>query len=252
MKELGPIGVCVPGMPPQICHCIGLDVIERYQGAFYTYTNGDVLFDKSLILTLQMLCHTNIVQKDPFIIGRQTNYHLSLKEDTLQNLKDIRTIMSKPSAELFIKDAEDYFITTRNGFPWKEIPDFVIGYVVWDNWLVMYALSHYYCGMYIPLSDEKHQMVQDSSKKCTGQHRCNSNPVVTLPHATVVFHMEPFNYVIDATNTITCLHQSSLDGNYAGFTHSFLLDLNRQLAGQGFKFNLGKTDCQSGNDIFKE
>ena len=26
------------------------------------------------------------------------------------------------------------------------------------------------CGMYVPLSDDKHQMVRDSSKKCTGQH----------------------------------------------------------------------------------
>ena len=181
------------GNLPIIRH-MWLDVIEKYQGVFYAYANGDVLFDESLILTLQMLRDTNIIQKDPFIIGRRTNYHLNPKEDTLQNLKDIRTIMSKPSAELFIKDAEDYFITTRNGFPWKEIPDFVIGRVGWDNWLVTYALSHYH-------------------------------------------------YVIDATNTITCLHQSSLDGNYAGFTHSYLLDLNRQLAGQGFKFNLGKTDC---------
>ena len=49
------------------------------------------------------------------------------------------------------------------------------------------------CGMYIPLSDDKHQMVRDSSKKCTGQHRCNSNPVATLPHAAVVFHMQTFN-----------------------------------------------------------
>ena len=49
------------------------------------------------------------------------------------------------------------------------------------------------CGMYIPLSDDKHQMVQDSSKKCTGQRGCNSNPVATLPHAAVVFRMQPFN-----------------------------------------------------------
>ena len=47
--------------------------------------------------------------------------------------------------------------------------------------------------MYIPLSDDKHQMVRDSSKKCTGQHRRNSSPVTTLPHAAVVFRMQPFN-----------------------------------------------------------
>ena len=47
--------------------------------------------------------------------------------------------------------------------------------------------------MYILLSDDKHQMVRDSSKKCTGQRGCNSNPVAMLPHAAVVFHMQPFN-----------------------------------------------------------
>ena len=51
--------------------------------------------------------------------------------------------------------------------------------------------------MYIPLSDDKHQMVRDSSKKCTGQCRCNSNPVATLPHAAVVFCMQPFNWFIE-------------------------------------------------------
>ena len=54
--------------------------------------------------------------------------------------------------------------------------------------------------MYILLSDDKHQMVGDSSKKHTGQCRCNSNPVATLPHAAVVFCMQPFN--------LTCGHIS--------------------------------------------
>ena len=52
------------------------------------------------------------------------------------------------------------------------------------------------CGMYIPLRDDKHQMVRESSKKCTGQTGCNSNPVAMLPHATVVFHMQPFNLLL--------------------------------------------------------
>ena len=49
--------------------------------------------------------------------------------------------------------------------------------------------------MYVLLSDDKHQMVRDSSKKCTGQRRCNSNPVAMLPHAAVVFRVQPFNYI---------------------------------------------------------
>ena len=49
----------------------------------------------------------------------------------------------------------------------------------------------------IPLSDDKHQMVPDSSKKSSGQRGRNSNPVATLPHAAVVFRMQPFNITID-------------------------------------------------------
>ena len=73
------------------------------------------------------------------------------------------------------------------------------------------SVRHIYCGMYMPLSDDsddKHQMVPDSSKKCTGQHGHNSNPVATLPHAAVVFRMQPFN----------------LDQYCTGYTvHKFLL-----------------------------
>ena len=46
--------------------------------------------------------------------------------------------------------------------------------------------------MYVPLSDDKHQIVRDNSKKKhTGQCGRNSNPVATLPHAAVVFRMQP-------------------------------------------------------------
>ena len=51
--------------------------------------------------------------------------------------------------------------------------------------------------MYIPLSDDKHQFVQKVHSACANghwEHGSNSNPVATLPHAAVVFRMQPFNY----------------------------------------------------------
>ena len=48
-----------------------------------------------------------------------------------------------------------------------------------------------YCGMYIPLSDDKHQFVQKVHlARANGhwEHRRNSNPVATLPHAAVVLY----------------------------------------------------------------
>ena len=61
--------------------------------------------------------------------------------------------------------------------------------------------------MYIPLSDDKHQIVRDSSKKRTGQRGHNSNPVAMLPHAAVVFRVQPFNYVgtVNGPTSITRL-----------------------------------------------
>ena len=72
---------------------------------------------------------------------------------------------------------------------------------------------HPYCDMYIPLSDDKHQMVRDSSKKRTGQHGRNSNPVV----AAVVFRVQPFN-----GSNVSLIRLFSLMLNYAKPRFSFL------------------------------
>ena len=189
------------GSLPVIRH-MWLDMIDKYQGTFYGYANADVLFDESLVLTLQMLLDKNIIKKDPFVIGRRTNYKLGPNEH-FYDFKDLRYAMSKSSAKLFIKDAQDYFITTRNGYPWRDIPDFVIGRIGYDNWLVKHALMHYY-------------------------------------------------YVVDATSTVTCLHQSDSSGNFAGFQHTFLQDLNKQLAGSKFTFTLGKTDCAKIETVYSK
>ena len=169
-----------------------LDVIDKYKGAFYGYANADVLFDESLILTLQMLLDKKL-EIEPLVIGRRTNYNVGPNEH-FYDFKNVRQAMSERSAKLFIKDAQDYFITTRHGYPWRDMPDFLIGRVGYDNWLVKDALIHY-------------------------------------------------RYVIDATSTVTCLHQTGSDGDYAGFHHTFFKDVNRQLAGPKFTFTLGKTDC---------
>ena len=37
---------------------------------------------------------------------------------------------------------------------------------------------------------------ETAKKKHTGQHGRNSNPVAMLPHAAVVFRMQPFNFYL--------------------------------------------------------
>ena len=39
-------------------------------------------------------------------------------------------------AHLFTSLAQDYFIFTKEGFPWHKCPNHVVGDVYYDNWLV--------------------------------------------------------------------------------------------------------------------
>ena len=62
---------------------------------------------------------------------------------------------------------------------------------VWSfmHQVIAKATKKWYCGMYIPLSDDEHRFVQKVHlAHANGHWKCrrNSNPVVTLPHATVV------------------------------------------------------------------
>ena len=80
------------------------------------------------------------------------------------------------------------------------------------------------------LSDDKHQMVRDSSKKRISQRGRNSKPVAVLLHATVVFRMQPFNSFTSSTNDVTSWHSLADLGGHAGHmptpplgTNSFVL-----------------------------
>ena len=43
---------------------------------------------------------------------------------------------------------------------------------------------------------------ETAPKKCTGQRGCNCNPVAALPHAAVVFRVQPFNFILN--NFLSC------------------------------------------------
>ena len=75
------------------------------------------------------------------VIGRRTNV---LGNDKLrQYVPDDVTSLAKSAGNLFMHSAEDYFITTAQGYPWHRVPrDVVIGRVGYDNFLVVNALRH--------------------------------------------------------------------------------------------------------------
>ncbi len=109
--------------------------IKNFDAIYYGYANADILFDESLILTLLTL-HNEKSKLDKFIIGRRVNYVLEVK-DVVGSLGQIRTMAT--SGTIFMSQAMDYFISTKQGFPWSSIPQFVVGKRGYDNWIVIHA-----------------------------------------------------------------------------------------------------------------
>ena len=107
---------------------------------FYGYANADILFDRSLLASLEALKreHERDGLKNMFVIGRRINYRLR-RDQELFNLASVS--QSARSGALFTEYAQDYFITTHSGFDWDSIPDFVVGRVGYDNWLVATAFK---------------------------------------------------------------------------------------------------------------
>ncbi len=110
---------------------------EKHKTTYYCYANGDILFDDGLIKTLQVLEPHVAKMKEVLIVGRRTNFKLSPGQnlDSFGALKD-----ASKRGQLFGTNAEDYFATTTHGYPWETIPDFVVGRVGYDNWLVVTAI----------------------------------------------------------------------------------------------------------------
>ena len=166
-------------------------LIERSSDQIASRT-GDILFNNNLVATLEALRTDHATFKQLLVVGRRTNYKFKDKEE-IYNLDPVYRYAT--AGELFTTKAQDFFISTHSGFPWDSIPDFVVGRVGYDNWLVATAVSRNFS-------------------------------------------------VVDATATVTALHQTGVDGNYAGRRKQKGDDtyVNHRLAGP-FDYSNGITTC---------
>ena len=107
---------------------------------FFGYANSDILFDHNLLITLKALKRELERKrlKRIFVIGRRTNYKFQ-RDQQVFNLTSVSQLAR--AGVLFHDYAQDYFITTRSAFDWDSIPDFVVGRVGYDNWLVATAFK---------------------------------------------------------------------------------------------------------------
>ncbi|KAK3086495.1 hypothetical protein FSP39_019205 [Pinctada imbricata] len=118
-----------------------MDVMRVSNTPFLAYVNGDMLFTKSIVATLKSL--QKAIRSSLFnasypvlIVGQRLNV-MNVSADEIKSEDKIRA-MAKSRGKLFTEWGEDYFITTRN-YPWKNLPDVVIGRLAYDNWMVWNA-----------------------------------------------------------------------------------------------------------------
>ena len=165
-----------------------LEAQRLFNTAFYAYATGDILFDRNLTDTIYELIRLQKNLTNILVVGLRRNW--KIKWQQVSKLEEIGHYAK--SAKLSKPYTHDYFISTRNGYPWSTIPDFVIGRITYDNWLVANALTKK-----IPL--------------------------------------------VDATETITALHQSDSQGDREGVKKTRARYLNVAIAGINFSYHLGDT-----------
>ena len=108
---------------------------KHFEGSLYGFANSDILFDNSLKENLEtMLSYDTLLKDRPCLItGRRLNVNFR-KNLFVQSETNLSSLSNKGSLSRVW--GEDYFITNKL-FPWKTVPDMVIGRVAFDNYLVM-------------------------------------------------------------------------------------------------------------------
>ena len=112
-----------------------LEAQRLFNTTFYAYANGDILFDRSFTDTIHGLMKMKKKLTNIFVVGRRKNWPIKWQQKVTQ-LKEIGEYAK--SSPLFIGYAQDYFISTRNGYPWSSIPNFV----VWSNCVWQLVSGH--------------------------------------------------------------------------------------------------------------
>ena len=170
------------------------DARKIFKTTFYAYSNGDILYTDGLISTLHALIYSEIdIQAPVMLVGKRTNVS-NLTEAECSSWANLSEV-AKRRGKLFVGDAEDFFVTTRN-YPWKDIAEVVIGRRAYDNWLVYYTRKQNYV-------------------------------------------------VIDVTETVLAIHQTTSKGNFEGlrhknpqYNHNLLVKMYTTI-----KYRTGIVDC---------
>eukprot|EP01060_Flectonema_neradi_P009011 TRINITY_DN16443_c0_g1_i1.p1 TRINITY_DN16443_c0_g1~~TRINITY_DN16443_c0_g1_i1.p1 ORF type:complete len:515 (+),score=101.96 TRINITY_DN16443_c0_g1_i1:104-1648(+) len=113
------------------------------ESKYVMYTNGDIMYSYSLPETLNSVLKWMEVThpgKHIFIVGQRINVDMPDGWDIGDEDSDWSSNVENLEGSVYQADAEDYFIISRGLFKWDTIPDFVVGGVAFDNWIVSKAM----------------------------------------------------------------------------------------------------------------
>jgi hypothetical protein len=115
------------------------------------YSNSDILYTPSLVETVRSVASYVDRERErmkrrgvPYnvkgwmIVGQRVNHDIPPSWNLDASGRWVDTVEGEfaKQGDLFESDAEDYFIVSRGLFDWmKDIPDFVVGGVAFDNWI---------------------------------------------------------------------------------------------------------------------
>ena len=99
---------------------------QLMNSTFHGYSNGDILYDELLLSTLRVvkkLIDQENSSSSYLITGQRRNYNI--RQQSLYRSREVKQLARHLS--LHGAGAQDYFIIAGDAFPWRKIPDVVIG-----------------------------------------------------------------------------------------------------------------------------
>ena len=152
-----------------------LNILERYPKAqFFGFASADILFDESLIVTLEHVLKHYDKRHEILILGRRTNAPVG--EQGFHDFNDIRSAAKDWKSHIFADGlAQDYFIVTRGAIPWDRIPDFLVGREGFNPWLTAYALNSG-----LPTLDVTNTVLALHQTGKQGNYECRRNKMASV------------------------------------------------------------------------